>query len=395
MKQLFLMTIVCALLTACSQDRITIRVQNDTSLDRENEIIEIPWSDIQAKLALTDTDAVIVKNAAGIQVAYQLIFAGNAVPQQLIFPVNVKAGTWAEYSITKGQPESFTTKAYGRYVPERRDDFAWENDKIAFRMYGPALLPIDGPSNGIDVWVKKTENLIIDKWYKDDLAGIASYHIDHGEGVDCYKVGRSLGAGGMAPFVNDSLWLGQNYLTQRVLDNGPLRISFELTYPALTVARDTAIIETKLISLDAGSHFSKIVGSYENISATMPVAAGIILKQADGRPVNTLEEADSNFTPVLDIQRGFITYAEKGDRARPEHDNGIVHTAVVFPKTLKDAKLAQRHVLAITDYQPGENLIYYTGGGWSKAGFPTEQAWVNYISEFAEKLRNPLKVTIK
>ena len=26
-------------------------------------------------------------------------------------------------------------KVYGRYVPERKDDFAWENEYAAFRLY--------------------------------------------------------------------------------------------------------------------------------------------------------------------------------------------------------------------------------------------------------------------
>ena len=71
---------------------------------------------------------------------------------------------------------------------------------MAFRIYGQALVPIDGPSNGIDLWYKRTSDLIIDKWYANDLAGIASYHNDNGEGLDDYKVGRTLGAGAMAPY---------------------------------------------------------------------------------------------------------------------------------------------------------------------------------------------------
>ncbi len=30
-------------------------------------------------------------------------------------------------------------KVYGRFVRERHDDFAWENDLIAHRVYGPDL----------------------------------------------------------------------------------------------------------------------------------------------------------------------------------------------------------------------------------------------------------------
>jgi len=35
---------------------------------------------------------------------------------------------------TKGQ-----FRAYGRFVRERFDDFRWENDRIAHRMYAKAL----------------------------------------------------------------------------------------------------------------------------------------------------------------------------------------------------------------------------------------------------------------
>ena len=39
----------------------------------------------------------------------------------------------------QAQQEAVKAKVYGRYVPERKDDFAWENEYAAFRMYGPAL----------------------------------------------------------------------------------------------------------------------------------------------------------------------------------------------------------------------------------------------------------------
>ena len=55
-------------------------------------------------------------------------------------------------------------KVYGRYVPERKDDFAWENEYAAFRLYGPALLP-ENPYNGVDLWSKNSPELCIDSMY--------------------------------------------------------------------------------------------------------------------------------------------------------------------------------------------------------------------------------------
>ncbi len=58
----------------------------------------------------------------------------------------------------------------------------------------------------------------------------AEYHIDHGDGMDYYHVGFSLGAGNMAPYKNDTIWYSKNYRTWKVLDNGPLRSTFQLTF---------------------------------------------------------------------------------------------------------------------------------------------------------------------
>jgi len=396
MKKIFFLVLAYFMFAACNESRsVGVSVKNNSTFDRENEIIELDWTEISAKLTVFATTQVIIMDEDDVQIPYQLVTEGDKASQKLIFPVSVKSGETAEYTIKEGTPETFTAKTFGRYVPERKDDVAWENDKIAFRMYGPALMLTDGPSNGIDVWVKKTENLIIDKWYENDLSKKASYHVDHGEGVDCYKVGRTLGAGGTAPFVDDSLWLAENYVTQRVLNNGPLRTTIELTYKAFNVAGDSAISETKIISLDAGSYFNKIVVNYSGVKSPMQVAAGIILKTVDAKPVNHEKEANPVYKPVLEAQKGFAAYAETADKAKPEDNNGVVYTAIIFPKALKKTEAAKKHILAVTDYNPDENMIYYAGAGWSKGGFATEKEWIDYVEKFAARLRSPLVVSIK
>src|SRR5687767_4261811 len=68
------------------------------------------------------------------------------------------------------EAEERTKSTYCRAVPERADDFAWENDLAAFRVYGPALR--SKPENsGIDCWLKRVEYPIIDKWYARDAKG--------------------------------------------------------------------------------------------------------------------------------------------------------------------------------------------------------------------------------
>ena len=93
----------------------------------------------------------------------------------------------------------YSVLCYGRHAPERQDDFTWENDKVAFRMYGPECGKAGGVLSGIDIWSKQVDYPIIDLWYERNDAG-EDYHTDRGEGADFYKVGRTLGAGGLGGF---------------------------------------------------------------------------------------------------------------------------------------------------------------------------------------------------
>ena len=132
------------------------------------------------------------------------------------------------FKIVTGVRENYPAEAYGRTVPERYDDYAWENNKVAYRLYGPALetSPEKLITPGIDVWVKCTDKLVIDEWYAR-----GKYHHNFGDGMDCYKVGVTLGSGASLPFVDGKFWMmDHNYATARTLDNGPIRTTVELPY---------------------------------------------------------------------------------------------------------------------------------------------------------------------
>jgi hypothetical protein len=233
----------------------------------------------------------------------------------------------------------------------------------------------------VDLWVKKTEKLIVDQFYNDDLNNKKSYHIDHGEGLDCYKVGHALGCGGIAPFVNDTLWVGNHYITQRVLDNGPVRTTFVLTYDNLPVGKEIYHKEIT-ISLDAGSQLNKGVVVFDGDFTNIKVAAGIFLHQDPGNVK----------TNILD---GYNAFAETAtsDAGVPAGRN---YVATVIPNENMIGSLKQQdHILAIAPYRKGDRFTYYFGGGWSQWGFPTDEAWFDYVDAFAAKLKNPLKVTIE
>ena len=394
---------------ACNDSRmVTVTVTNPLAMERSNEMVEVSMETVTDRLGLADTAQIVVLNADGQQVPYQITYDGK-----VIFPAAIAAGGTATYTIQTGTPEAFDVKACGRCYPERMDDMAWENDLVGFRAYGPALQAKGERGFGYDLFTKyNTTEPILEAMYakeldKETLAKIAelkktdpkaaaelsrerSYHIDHGYGMDCYAVGPTLGAGVAALMVNDTIIYPWCYKNQEILDNGPLRFTVKLEFTPLTVKGDSTVVETRLITLDAGSHLNKTAVSYSNLKETLPIVAGIVLHEPDG-------------AVVADAANGYITYVDPTTGP----DNGKIFMGAAVPAVVKDAKTvlfsekekkernnADGHVLAVSDYEPGSEYVYYWGFAWDKADIKTADAWNRYMADFAQKVRNPLTVKV-
>ncbi len=369
--------LVTVILAGCSPSKkgMKVSVDNPSSLDRVNEMVEMNWTTVLEKIPGATGETVIVTDKSGQPVPFQLLTNGTGEVVSLLFPATVSAKKTSVYRVSPGEPEAFEPLVYGRLVPERKDDFTWENNRSAFRLDGPALKATGEISNGMDFWAKRTEKLIIDKWYVNDLSGAASYHDDHGEGVDFYKVGRTLGLGMTAPFHNDTLCLGDNFVSVEILDAGPLRITFKLTY-APYPAGDVEVRETRVISLDAYRHFNRVTNTFEADTPELTVATGIVMGKAD---------TDVTYG----LNKGIIAYET------PAHKkHGTIYTAAIHPKGYETIKVADGHYLGINSYQPGTPYTYYAGGGWSKAGFDNFEQWTRFVEEEKEKIDQPLSIRI-
>ena len=394
---------------ACNDSKtVTVTVTNPLAMERSNEMVEVSMETITNRLGLADTAQIVVLDADGQQVPYQITYDGK-----VIFPATIAANGAATYTIQTGTPEAFDVKACGKCFPERMDDMAWENDLVAFRAYGPALQAKGERGFGYDLFTKyNTTEPILEAMYAKELnketrAKIAelkktdpkaaaelsrerSYHIDHGYGMDCYAVGPTLGAGVAALMVNDSIIYPWCYKNQEILDNGPLRFTVKLEFTPLTVKGDSTVVETRLITLDAGSHLNRTAVSYSNLKETLPIVAGIVLHEPDG-------------AVVADAANGYITYVDPTTGP----DNGKIFMGAAVPAVVKDAKTvlfseqekkernnADGHVLAVSDYEPGSEYVYYWGFAWDKADIKTADAWNRYMADFAQKVRNPLTIKV-
>jgi hypothetical protein len=372
-KYIFAMLLLLPMLVV-AQLKTTINIQNNSNLDRKESVVAIKWETILSSYPKIDTtDFVVINPKTKKQIPFQLEHRGLKAIQNLLLQVDVKAKATLSLSIQKGKPENFAIKTYARFVPERKDDFAWENDKIAFRTYGKAIEKTKEDAYGLDVWVKRTDKMIINERYK-----LGDYHIDHGNGMDYYHVGFSLGAGNMAPYIKDTIRYSGNYYKWKVLDNGPLRSTFQLFFDTWN-AGGIQVKATKTISLDAGSQLNRIenVYSFDN-DKPLPVVVGIIKRPETG-------------IISLDEKQGIMSYWEPTHKEHGTTGVGSILTTPITAMLVND-----KQILAKTEVKNNEPIIYYSGAAWDKAAKITNsKQWDSYLQTFSQQIAAPLIITIK
>jgi hypothetical protein len=365
---------------AAAAGRITVSVHNPIDLARPRETISLPASDLRRLLAVDDIRRVHVRDGrSGQDLLTQAVDDdGDGAYDELIFQTDLGPNETRSFELMVGGraiPGVQDFKVYGRFVREREDDFAWENDRIAHRMYGKALEtwpqePLT--SSAVDVWVKRVPQLIINDWYLVD-----DYHRDHGEGGDFYSAGNSRGCGGNGIWANGRLYPSTNFENSRVLANGPIRLIFELTYPAWDAA-GVRVSEVKRILLDAGQHFNRFESHYTIEPATTELEDAIGIRKGGDPAISSSRE------------QGFLSSWE----TLPD-DHGQLGCAVIPGPThlirfAEDAK----NFLAVSKIPQNRVLTYYAGFGWSNGGFPTMQDWNRYVADAARLLRAPVEVSI-
>ncbi|MFC1620203.1 DUF4861 domain-containing protein [Candidatus Neomarinimicrobiota bacterium] len=364
---------------------LIISAQNTLDLTRQNETIELQWPQVDSFFGgIRPTRLGIVDEQTGIQVVHQAIDEdqdGNY--DLLIFQTTFEPLATKSFKISRqarASGEDVEPLVYGRFVPEREDDFAWENDQIAYRMYGPALGETGTVSSGIDVWTKSVKYLIIDKWYAN---GEDSYHEDHGEGLDFYKVGNSRGCGGLGIWQDGRMYTSHTFDSWKIIAEGPIRFICELSYATWSLGSNE-ISEVKRISLDAGQNLNRMesIFRYKRVVEKLRFAAGLAIHEEQG--IGEL---------VADQEAGCISFWEPGTEG-----NGHLGTGIIMdPKKIVDVTTDAGHHLVVsktTDLMM--KAVYYAGAGWDKSGdFPDAKTWHTYVAEFALRLANPIEVAIK
>ena len=408
----------------------TVVVNNPTDAQRQ-ELVEVNISDVKSKLAGISPkkgEAYIVKNKRGQQIGSQITHDGK-----LLIDASIRPHGSATYYISIGKPYPQKVWTTGALYKMRKDDIAWENDRCAYRVYGPALQRTGERSFGTDIWAKNTPDTVVYERYVMDkqgnvdgdkvdekvkseerrmknLSGAAleaqkakikalkaesyeidvttSFHLDHGNGLDPYRVGATLGLGAPSLMIGNQQFLPYCYKTYKILDNGPLRFTVELTYNPSTIGDMQNVVEHRIISLDKGSNFNKMTVWYEGLTHPTDFATGFPIHEED--------------TETKTFAKDYVSYADPTDNI--EVNNSQVFVGVLFPNGIDNTYYqlfdkkhdgATGHALGLKcGLKNAEKYSYYFGAAWSKYDVRSYTEWQIRIKEFLEALKTPLQVKL-
>ena len=409
----------------------TVVVSNTTAAQRM-ELVEVSMADVKAKLSNATPgkgQAYVVKNTRGQQIGSQITHDGK-----LLIDASVRPHSAATFYISIEKPYPQKIWATGALYKMRKDDLAWENDRCAYRVYGPALQRTGERSFGTDIWAKNTPDTVVYERYVMDkqgnvdgdkvdekvkseerrmknLSGAAleaqkakikalkaesyeidvttSFHLDHGNGLDPYRVGATLGLGAPSLMIGNQQFLPYCYKTYKILDNGPLRFTVELTYNPSTIGDMQNVVEHRIISLDKGSNFNKMTVWYDGLTHPTDFATGFPIHEED--------------TETKTFAKDYVSYADPTDNM--EGNQSQVYVGVLFPYGIDNTYYqlfdkkhdgATGHALGIkTGLKDGEKFSYYFGAAWSKYDVRSYTEWQIRIKDYLEALKTPLKVEIK
>jgi hypothetical protein len=360
-------------------DVIVVTLTNPLAAGRSAETMALTLADLVKVVPGLDLKKIQVVDARGKPVLSQVVDTdGDEMPDEIVFQADFGPSESKAFRLRVAERASATEKdyrVYGRFVRERHDDFAWENDLIAHRMYGPDLEtwkkdPLT--SSGVDVWVKRVPKLVVNEWYMTD-----NYHQDHGEGADFYAVGKSRGCGGLGIWSGGKLHLSKNFTGSRVLANGPIRLVFELTYAAWGTG-GPRVTETKRVTLDAGARFNRFESTFKGAKTALPLAVGIA-KHPGG-----VVEAD-----------GQAAWMRVWEPLNGGASGNLGCAIVLLPGSHTEAQQTESDHLLVTPAPRSGPLTYYVGTAWDRASPIADAAgWTKEVQFLSSRLANPVQVSL-
>ncbi len=342
-----------------AKEHVPVTVKNSSAVFCPERTVSMPWADVLKKLPGATPQNIAVMEGLSSRWVVSQVVSEKGQPAALLFQTDLHAGQTKSFVLVSGVDRASLPKSvrntFARFVPERKDDFAWENDRTAYRAYGPALWD-GGPGkkatvgSGIDAFGKNDRLPVIDRIFKEK-----NYHSPTlGYAIDAYKVGTGPGCGGAAIVKDGQYEQAITYEKWTLLENGPIRTVFSLMY---------ATGQLRFFTIDLGSDFYEVITVFP--SAVTP-AAGVTF-----RPVSEKDSVKGE---------GFIAGWEAGQDKTPAN----MGVALVVPQGGEPVIQGQA---AWIHAPKGTQFTAYAGSCWNKGkDYPTAEAWFKAVENFRNRL---------
>ncbi len=256
----------------------------------------------------------------------------------------------------------------------RFDDLLWENDRIAFRIYGRALEKTEPPSSsGIDAWGKRV------RWpFMDRQLRTGDQHSDHGEGIDFYNVGTGRGTGGLGIWYDNKLWTSRNYVRPKILSADGDVADFTVDYEPWPVDTVRTVREMRRFTLPAGTNFTRLTSTLASDSAgELVVGIGISKRPINGGALGEVRK---------DGAAARLTWWGPAEGAKGRMAAAVIVDPASFAGFAEDAD----NYLILVRVQPGKPFVYYSGAAWDGGGdFVTKGAWQAYVDAQRPEFKPP------
>lgn len=359
--------------SSCADSGLNFTVSNKSDFDRLEELVEIPLSKIDKSLVLKSGEVLNIADNEGNILVSQITY-----DKKIVFQPQLKAGETKTFKFISAPSQNFDLHTSAHYHSEGDKKISWENDKVGFRLDGESSGKIELPTNGVDLW------------YIKDILKEASYNKSQGENSGVCPMNSTLGATSMSPVIDDVLLMNGNFTSHEILENGPLRSSFKLVYPPIKI-KGKDLVETRVISLDAGSQLTKISQEYSTDDQRdhFNLATGFAKRDKEDQ---LIYEKGKNYMVYQDSVSGDHVQIYLG-LVIPQGIEKVDDNSCTYVNPVKQQTENYSNILAYITYMPGAPAVYYTGFGWNKSGFENIEQFERYVSDFSKSLKQPLFVT--
>jgi len=255
-------------------------------------------------------------------------------------------------------------------VPERENDFFWENDKFGMRAYGPGNYHV---WSGLDLFNKMPDAAFTCGDLLRNSSKCGDWHVTPYKGVlDNYTMCASRGLGGVALFADGEWKTYPTWEKSEIVTNTSDVCEFRLVYPAFSSLGRM----TYHITLRRGERFFRNHVSFD--SPSLPdefrPGPGLDVDPKRGHGGDLREDASLGVISLFEDAKG-------------EADGSTMTAVFIDPNEKHEIELMTDHlncrVLAVRK----PSFTYWAGAAWSKAGeIVTAEQWHKEVLAFRNSM---------